>query len=174
VRKGTELEYAEATNTANVLLRYREFSTNQNQALLVGEYSGFWDGDAYRASEDAFLDDLIASGADLIAVWTFDPGLTDTNAGAIRASNDYTWVLDTVRETDANMRGEQPLSLSGVPVAWYELHGLSPTGSQTLAQIDAQDPDGDGFSNLQEYTQDTDPLVAALDRDEHGSLFLFR
>jgi hypothetical protein len=29
-----------------------------------------------------------------------------------REDNDYTWVLDKVRETDAKMRGEQPLSLA--------------------------------------------------------------
>jgi len=131
-------DYAGASGTADILLRYREFCDDQNQAMFIGEYSSFY-GDAdnlddQRASEKALLDDLIAGGADLIAHWVFDFTHDRTTAGIIREDNDYTWVLDTVREYDSKMRGEVPRSLAGVPVDWFDQHGIAPAGAITLAQ----------------------------------------
>jgi rhamnogalacturonan endolyase len=163
---GAELEYAEASGTANVLLRYREFCDDQNQALFVGECSSFWgqegDLDLQRASEDALMDDLIASGADLIAPWVFDYTYDRTTVGLIREDNDYTWVLDKVREYDAKMRGEEPLSLAGVPVDWFDHNGIAPTGSLTLAQVEIQDLNGNGLMAWEDYMAGFQPLETGV------------
>jgi hypothetical protein len=157
-----DMEYAGASGMADILLRYREFCDDQNQAMFVGEYSSFFDKegdlDAKRASENEFLDQLLACGADLIAHWVFDYTFNRTNAGIIRAANDYTWVLDTVRATNAKMRGEAPVSLAGVPVDWFDQNGIAPTGALTLAQVEAQDLNGNGLAAWEDYMAGFQPL----------------
>ena len=154
--------YAGATGVSNVLARYREFCSDQNQAMFVGEYSSFWDKaydvDAQRADEEALLDAIVGSGADLAAPWTFDYTYNRTTVGIVREDNDYTWVLDLVREYDAKMRGEIPRSLTGVPVEWFDLYGITPTGTTTLAKTEIQDLNANGALVWEEYYAGTHPV----------------
>jgi hypothetical protein len=158
-----EMEYAGAYGAADVLARYREFCDDQNQAMFIGEYSSFYDGagdlDSQRATEEELLSKIVTSGADLTAQWVFDYTYNRTTVGIIREDNDYTWVLDKIRKYDAKARDEVAYSLSGVPLDWFGQYWIAPTGNMTIADLEALDPDGDGFSTGDEYYNGTNPTT---------------
>jgi hypothetical protein len=63
--------------------------------------------------------------------------------------NEQTWEYSMVRLPDPDADGD------GIPDAWETAHGLNPNNAADAAL----DPDGDGFTNLQEYQNGTDPQV---------------
>lgn len=163
---GVEPVYAEAVGVANILKRYREFCDAQGQAMFVGEYSSFYDGkgpapEGERAAETTLLESIVSSGADLAAYWVFDRGIDRPEEGTIYPSTGaYLGVLDLILEYDAKMRGETHHTSAGVPVDWFGRFGLAPTNWQALAEIEQQDPNGNGMPLWQEYYAGTNPTNA--------------
>lgn len=162
---GVEPVYADATGVAAILLRYREFCDAQDQAMFVGEYSSFYDGqgappELERAEESALLDAIVASGADLAAYWVFDRGLPEvrTEIGTIRQDNDYLGVLDLLLEYDARMRGEVHHTQAGVPVDWFHQFSIEPLLWQTWAEIEGLDLNQNGMTLLDEYMTGIHPI----------------
>jgi sialate O-acetylesterase len=159
-----DIVYADVSGLANVLLRYREFCDDQNQAMFVGEYSSFFNGqgpppEEERIEEAAFLEAILASGADLAAFWVYDRGIDRTEVGTIYPSTgEYMGVLDLISEYDAEMRGETWTTTNGVPPAWFELYGIVPTNWQTWAEIEVQDLNGNGMPLWQDYLVGFHPL----------------
>lgn len=160
-----DIEYAEAGGLTNVLLRYREFCDDQNQAMFVGEYSSFYDGqgpppELERTEEIALLEAILESGADLAAYWVYDRAI-DKRGTIYPDTGAFTGVLDLIREYDAKMRGETWTTSSGVPPAWFEQYGIVPTNWQTWAEIETQDLNGNGLPLWQDYLAGFQPLETA-------------
>ena len=159
-----DMEYAGASGMADILLRFREFCDDQNQAMFVGEYSSFYNGqgpppEQERTEEVALLEAIVDSGADLAAYWVYDRGVNRTEGGTIYPSTgEYMGVLDLILEFDAKMRGETWTTSSGVPPAWFEQYGIVPTNWQTWAEIEAQDLNGNGLPLWQDYLTGFQPL----------------
>lgn len=156
--------YAGVTGVSNVLARYREFCDDQSQAMFVGEYSTFFsrtnniETAQLRIDERDLLQAFLDNGADLVANWVFDYSPDRTTPGIIRTTNEYTWVLDLVREYDARMRGEIPRSDAGVPLEWFEDFSIAPAGSMTMMETEAQDLNGNGAPVWNDYFTGIHPL----------------
>ncbi len=54
--------------------------------------------------------------------------------------------------------------LDGMPDEWERKYGLNPRS----ASDNAGDMDGDGYTNIEEYINDTDPAVSEASREEEG------
>ncbi|QHI68835.1 sialate O-acetylesterase [Tichowtungia aerotolerans] len=165
-----DIDYAGASGVSDILQIYREFCDDQNQAMFVGEYSSFYDGQGAlpeneQVEETALLEAIVESGADLAAYWVFDRGINRAEEGTIYPDTGaYMGVLDLILEYDAKMRGEEPRSRSGIPVEWFRQAGVTPTNWQTWAEIEAQDLNGNGMTIRQEYIAGFQPL-------ENGAAF---
>ncbi len=117
-------------------------------------------GPAYwilRYSGDSFGTDL-ATGTNPTAFATGTAALSLTALTNIVTFRIYatnaTGATGTLRLDNVRLQGSiSPVTAyqDGIPVAWWERYGLGPTNTA------ANDNDGDGFSNWEEYVSDTEP-----------------
>lgn len=161
--------YAGSSGVADILLRYRQFCDLRGQAMFIGEYShyyansGFVPGTAAeRTNEEALVQTIVDSGADLAAYWVFDYHYGEQVQGVDgipTPTNDFRWITDLVLEYDAKMRGETPRSPAGVPLGWFDGFGIAPNGSATWAETEILDPNANGLATWRDYYAGTHPVA---------------
>jgi hypothetical protein len=152
------------TNAAALAQFRSRYGTN---SILVGPYSGKLDNSS--DSVELVKPDPPQPNGDVPYVLVEKIVYRDTPPWATNAdgsgmslqrlsqtgyANDPTnWVADAPSPGPA---GQLDTDGDGMPDAWESQNGLSPTDSTGLNGANG-DPDGDGFTNLQEYLAGTDP-----------------
>ena len=111
------------------------WESDNNLAVNSNDASQDPDGDGFTNSQEYNNDT--------------DPNVSDLSEQAIDESDLYT--VDTLSTESPDADGD------GLPDAWESENNLAVNSNDA-----SQDPDGDGFTNLQEYNNGTDPKVSDL------------
>lgn len=97
-------------------------------------------------------------------VWSASLVSVLENEVTLVVSADPNWgsIVDQIEiYAQVEVMDEVPRTGMGVPIAWYEDHGLIPGEGETWNDMDFGDADGDGALNWEEYYGGTDPNNSA-------------
>ena len=95
------------------------------------------------------------------------PRVTDKNVNSLTiqiADDDQDGTINYYDAFPHDPRGATDADHDGMADEWEVAHGLNPANAADAAQ----DPDGDGISNLQEFLDNTNPLLADAARISNG------
>lgn len=117
------------------------------------------------AAKIAALDILSTELADRLATnvfsaddWAALHAAKAAGDSAIHAVTDPTGVTAAQESALAAMNGVSAFATAlGTPVAWYQVRGIAPQGTDDWDAVDHNDFDGDSKLNWQEYVAGTDP-----------------
>ena len=117
--------------------------------------TGLIEGVTYHFVVRAYVGDLESDDSDEVE---YTPPITNVDGDGVpglsadQFPNDPSEWADSDGDGSGN-KGDLDDDNDGMPDAWETEHGLDPTVDDS-----ALDADGDGFSNLEEFTADSDPL----------------
>jgi hypothetical protein len=119
------------------LFQEQVYALNYDASIAFGQ-TGIWDTTTFPIHGDATM---ITNMPFASTIMTFDSG---TN------------VLYAFNSTNNSLCVIEPSTSNGIPLRWLQQHGLGTNDS-----VETQDPDHDGYTNLQEWLLGSDPTNSA-------------
>jgi hypothetical protein len=109
-----KLKYAGEQGTPAAITNFKRFASRMGQPLFVGEFSGLGPEDLkprFAEYQKECLDSVLANKVDLAAYWVFEYTSDRTGMGLVRASNEWSWILDQI--VDYNVKIAAQLEAEG-------------------------------------------------------------
>jgi hypothetical protein len=128
--------------------------TNSADANIDSDGDGLTNLQEYQAGTNPRSWDTDGDG--MSDKWELDNGLNPLSADDRSADNDNDGLPNYLEYQYLTNPNDADTDHDGLPDKWEIDHGLSPISTSGMHGPDA-DPDGDGFTNLQEYIADTNP-----------------